>query len=62
MDHGHFCVLVGYLPTNDVHTLRTGKGVKKMFWAGFAYNRRTGLVPLDSDPMSRRGGVTSSII
>ena len=46
----------------DVHTVRTGKGVKKMFWAGFKYNRRTGLVPLDGDPNSRRGGISASII
>ena len=33
-----------------------------MFWAGFTHNRRSGLVPLDGDPNSRRGGVTSFII
>ena len=33
-----------------------------MFRVGFTHDRRTGLVPLDGDPMSRRGGVTSSII
>jgi transposase len=41
---------------HDVHGIRCGKGVKKMFWAGFGYNIRTGLVPLDGDPESRRGG------
>ena len=33
-----------------------------MFWAGFGYNTRTGLVPLDGDPESLRGGVTSMAI
>ena len=33
-----------------------------MFWAGFTHNRRTGLVPLDGDPGSQRGGVSSSVI
>ena len=50
------------LQKSDVHAVRTGKGIKKMFWAGFTHDRQTGLVPLDGDPMSRRGGVTSSII
>ena len=50
------------LQKRDVHAIWTEKGIKKMFWAGFIHDRRTGLVPLDGDPMSRRGGVTSSII
>ena len=33
-----------------------------MFWAGFSYNIRTGLVLLDGDPNSARGGVTSAVI
>jgi transposase len=33
-----------------------------MFWAAFSQNERTGLVPLDSDPESARGGVTSRVI
>jgi hypothetical protein len=33
-----------------------------MFWAGFGYQYRTGLIPLDGDPTSQRGGVTSSVI
>jgi transposase len=30
-----------------------------MFWAGFGSNLRTQLVPLDGDPESARGGVSS---
>jgi transposase len=47
----------------DVQPVRcTGKGVKKMLWAAFGHNRRTGLVPLDGDPEAARGGVTSWVI
>lgn len=46
----------------DIHATRCGKGVKQMFWAAFGYNRRTGLLPLDGDPQSTRGGVTAWII
>jgi transposase len=46
----------------DVHEKRCGKSVKKMFWAAFGQDRRTGLVPLDGDPESRRGGVTAKVI
>jgi transposase len=47
----------------DVHPVRsTGKGVKKMLWAAFGSNRRTGLVPLDGDPLAARGGVSSWVI
>lgn len=38
------------------------KSVKKMFWAAFGQDIRTRLVPLDSDPESVRGGVTSRVI
>lgn len=50
------------LEKQDIYGVRTGKSVKQMFWAGFSYDRRTGLVPLDGDPDSRHHGVTSSII
>lgn len=50
------------LEMQDIHTIQTGKSVKQMFWAGFGYNQRTGLVPLDGDPNSQHSGVTSSII
>ena len=33
-----------------------------MFWAAFGQNIRTGLVPLDGDPESARGGVTARVI
>lgn len=45
--------------TGDVRTYNAHKGVKKMLWACFCYSGRTGLIPLDGDPESRRGGVTS---
>jgi transposase len=51
------------LRERDVQGVRcSGKGVKKMFWAAFGHNRRTGLVPIDGDPLSERGGVTSWVI
>jgi transposase len=47
----------------DIHPVRgSGKGVRKMLWAAFGSNRRTGLVPLDGDPEAPRGGVTSWVI
>lgn len=47
----------------DIQPVRcSGKGVKKMLWAAFGHNRRTGLVPLDGDPQAARGGVTSWVI
>lgn len=47
----------------DVQPVRcSGKGVKKMLWAAFGCNRRTGLVPLDGDLQAVRGGVTSWVI
>jgi hypothetical protein len=33
-----------------------------MLWAGFGYGKRTGLVPLDGDPLARRGGVSGWVI
>lgn len=48
------------LERHDVQqVLCSGKGVKKMFWACFRDNIRSGLVPLDSDPMAARGGVSA---
>ena len=47
----------------DVQPVRcSGKGVKKMLWAAFGHNRRTGLIPLDGYPLAARGGVTSWVI
>jgi hypothetical protein len=51
------------LAAKDIHSIRpSGKGIKKMLWAAFGSNRRTGLVPLDGDPEAPRGGVTSWVI
>lgn len=51
------------LREGDIQAVRcSGKGVKKMFWAAFGHNRRTGLIPLDGDPLAARGGVTSWVI
>jgi hypothetical protein len=50
------------LYNHDIKAKRTGKSVKKMFWAGFGYDIRTELVPLDGDPNSSRGGVTAKVI
>ncbi len=33
-----------------------------MFWAAFSHNSRTGLVPLDGDSDSIRGGITAKVI
>jgi hypothetical protein len=33
-----------------------------MLWAGFGYNIHTGLIPLDGDPESACGSVTSWVI
>ncbi len=33
--------------------------VKKMFWAAFAWDRRTDLGVMNGDPVSKRGGVTA---
>jgi transposase len=33
-----------------------------MFWATFRHDIRTGLIPLDGDPDSARGGVSSRVI
>jgi hypothetical protein len=40
-----------------------GKQIKQMFWAAFSgLPRRSGLILLFGDPMSRRGGVSSHTI
>ncbi|KAL3705212.1 hypothetical protein TMatcc_008884 [Talaromyces marneffei ATCC 18224] len=49
------------LVEHDVREIRTGKSIKKMFWAAFRYNMRTSLVPLTSDGSSR-GGITATVI
>lgn len=54
--------LTEQLREHDIHAIRIGKGIKQIFQAGFTHNRRTGLVPLDGDPHSRRGGVISLVI
>jgi transposase len=47
----------------DIQIVRnTGKGVKKMLQAAFGHNRRTGLIPLNGDPLAARRGVTSWVI
>jgi transposase len=33
-----------------------------MLWAAVKWNQRTGLVPLDGDPLAARGGVSSWVI
>jgi hypothetical protein len=38
------------------------ESVKQMFWAGFGDAFCTGLVPLDGDPKSIRGGVMARVI
>ncbi|KAI9041265.1 uncharacterized protein KD926_007219 [Aspergillus affinis] len=50
------------LQQHDLHLVRCGKGVKRMFWAAFGEQTRTGLIPLDGDPYSAGGGVTGKII
>jgi transposase len=55
-------ILAEQLINRDIHAIRTGKGVKKMFWAGFGYNTRTGLILLDGDPEAPRGGISSRVI
>lgn len=50
------------LAEHDIYEKRCGKSVKKMFWAAFGQNQRTGLVPLDGDPDALRKGVTARII
>ena len=47
---------------HDVLEIRTGKSIKKMFWAAFCYNTRTNLIPLTSDGSSRGGGITATVI
>jgi len=47
------------LTQHDVkEVLCSGKGVKKILWASFSYGSRTGLVPLNGDPLSARQGVS----
>ena len=46
----------------DIKENRCGKSVKKMFWAAFGHDLRTGLIVLDGDPTSTRQGVTSRVI
>lgn len=50
------------IAVGDVRTHRTGKGVKKMFWAGFSFDQRSPLVPLSSDPNSQSKGITATVI
>jgi transposase len=47
---------------HDVHEIRTGKSIKKMFWAAFRYNQRTQLIPLTPDGSSLGGGITATVI
>lgn len=50
------------LREKDIHATPCGKGIKQMFWAAFGEQMRTGLVPLNGDLESKRGGVTGAII
>jgi hypothetical protein len=50
------------LREHDIRQERCGKGVSKMFWAGFGTSMCTQLVPLSGDPTSARGGVSSRTI
>ena len=51
------------LTARDVKEVnRTTKGVKKILWAVFKWNQRTGLIPLDRDPLAARRGVSSWVI
>jgi transposase len=50
------------LVQGDIKEKRVGKGIKKMFWAAFGEGIRTGLLPLDGDPESARGGITGRVI
>lgn len=50
------------LEKHDVHKKGHGSRIKQMFWAAFGEQYRTGLVPVDGDPESARGGVTGGII
>ena len=47
---------------HDIREVRCGKSVKKMFWAAFGQDSRTGLVPLDGDPDAPRGGITGRVM
>ena len=47
----------------NIQPLRcSGKGLTKMLWAAFGHNRRTGLVPLNGDPLAKNKGITSWVI
>jgi hypothetical protein len=47
----------------DVKEVRgTGKGVSKMLWACFAWDRRSGFSALDGDPAADKGGITARVI
>lgn len=57
-----FTPLRQQLIDHDVKTIKTGKKVKQMFWAGFGEGIRTELIPLYGNPDAPRGGVDSIII
>jgi transposase len=47
----------------EIHEKPCGKQIRQMFWACInGDTRRTGLIPMDGDPESPRGGVTSRVI
>ena len=46
----------------DIHATSCGKDIKQIFWAAFGEQMHTGLVPLNGDLESKRGGVTDAII
>ena len=54
--------LTEQLQEHDVREIRTGKSIKKMFWGGFKFDKRSPLVPLTSDGSSTGGGITATVI
>jgi transposase len=54
--------LTEQLTEHDVYEVPTGKGISKMFWAGFKFDQRSELVSLTSDGSSAGGGITATVI
>lgn len=46
----------------DVYEIRTGKSIKKMFWAAFRHDKYMELILLTSDRLSQGGGITVIVI
>jgi hypothetical protein len=47
--------LTEQLTEHDVYEVLIGKGISKMFWAGFKFDQRSELVSLTSDGSSAGG-------